>query len=130
MESTTSHKRVILSPNHPSSMAPTTIIKNTEATFMCYLDIEEWQRVRLEYNFPPDIDGNMMTNIVEILHNQSRAYSNNYKALNSIICTLSQNKFRKVSSCTTTKEKLEMLEKIFTMHGGTSQVIKAKVSML
>ena len=58
---------------------------------------------------------------------QVAKYTTNMKALNSLMYALSPNEYNKISAYRTAKEVWDKLE---TMHEGTSQVKKTKISLL
>jgi hypothetical protein len=85
--------------------------------FMCAKDVEEWKIIKKGYTFPKK--DNIFHDDVELMNElELKAYSQNCKAMNSLVCSLSQSEFNKISSCKTAKEIWDRLE---TLHERNSK---------
>ena len=92
--------------------------------FLCSKDLEEWKTIKKGYIFSEN-EG-IIIEIEDTNNTQAKLYSQNCKAMNSLICALSQNEFNKISSCQTAKEIWDRLE---SMHEGTSLVKESRISI-
>ena len=100
--------------------------KDRMEIWICSRDLEEWRAIKKGYVHPLD-DLLSPIPVSDLNTAQAAKYSNNRKALNSLMCALSPNEYNKISAYRTAKEVWDKLE---NMHEGTSQVKKTKINLL
>ena len=98
--------------------------KDRMEIWICSRDLEEWRAIKKGYVHPLDDSLNPIP-IFDLDDTQAAKYTNNMKALNSLMCALSPHEYNKISAYRTAKEVWDKLE---NMHEGIFQVKKTKLS--
>ena len=91
--------------------------------------IDAWDIVETEYIAPTIIENNqeIKKSKDQWTELENKLQNTNVKAMNSIICSLDQFEFNRVSHCLTVQEIWHILE---VTHEGTSQVKESRLAML
>ena len=100
--------------------------KDRMEIWICSRDLEEWKSIKKGYEHPVD-DTSTPISILDLTPEQATKYTNNMKALNSLVRALSASEYNKISAYRTAKEVWDRLE---NMHEGTTQVKKSKIILL
>ena len=100
--------------------------KDRMEIWICSRDLEEWRAIKKGYVHPLDESLSPIP-VLDMDTAQVAKYTTSMKALNSLMYALISNEYNKISAYITAKEIWDKLE---TMHEGTSQVKKTKISLL
>ena len=90
--------------------------KDRMEVWVCFRDLEEWRAIKIGFKHPIDKD-NKPISVFDLKGEDSTNYTNNMKAVNSILCALYPTEYNRISSLKNAKLIWDKLESI---HEGTS----------